>query len=173
MAKSIIKRKRDFVYLVFFITRIVMMLAFDLTPYYPDQIKPRWMTALRAWYIATYADRFFYAPPPWFPVLAFLQLIYHFPLSVWAVGALLQHNPRTPLALLVFGLEGSITALICLLEMLSWEELTDEQRGLGGLGGLYGGYLAFAFLMALDCYARLDGWITRQKQLVPFAKKEL
>jgi len=28
-------------------------------------------------------------------------------------------------------------------DMLSWQELSDVQRGVGGLGGMYGGYLAF------------------------------
>lgn len=27
-------------------------------------------------------------------------------------------------------------------EMLSWEELSAKQKGLGGLGGMYGAYLA-------------------------------
>lgn len=37
--------------------------AFDLTAYYPLQIKPLWMSSVREWYIATYGDRFFYNPP--------------------------------------------------------------------------------------------------------------
>jgi hypothetical protein len=34
-------------------------------------------------------------------------------------------------------------------EMLSWEELTSEQRGLGGLGGMYGSYLAVGKSLAV------------------------
>lgn len=37
--------------------------GFDLTSMYPEQIKPLWMASLRQWYVATYGDRFFYAPP--------------------------------------------------------------------------------------------------------------
>jgi hypothetical protein len=37
--------------------------AFDLTAYYPTAVKPIWMTSIRNWYISTYGDRFFYAPP--------------------------------------------------------------------------------------------------------------
>ncbi|KAF2035090.1 hypothetical protein EK21DRAFT_55047 [Setomelanomma holmii] len=171
MATSIFLRKRDFVYLVFFIVHIPVMLAFDLTAYYPIQIKPLWMGSLREWYISTYGDRFFYNPPAWFPILTFLELTYHLPLTLWAIPALLRNDPRIPLALLVFGLECSITTLVCLAEMLSWEELSAEQKGLGGLGGMYGGYLGLGVFMTLDCYARLDGWIARQKGLVPVAQK--
>lgn len=98
------------------------------------------MSSLRSWYVATYGDRFFYNPPAWFPTLTFLELTYHLPLSFWVIPALLRNDPRIPLALLVFGLETSLSTLVCLAEMLSWEELSAEQRGLGGLGGMYGGY---------------------------------
>lgn len=131
------------------------------------------MNDLRTWYVATYGDRFFYNPPAWFGALTFLELVYHLPLTLWAIPALLRNDPRIPLALLVFGMETSITTSVCLAEMWSWEELRPEQRGLGGLGGMYGGYLALGIFMMLDCYARLDQWIARQKGLTPVTKKKL
>ncbi|CAO2652869.1 Nn.00g022800.m01.CDS01 [Neocucurbitaria sp. VM-36] len=174
MAVSIFQRKRDLVYLVFFIVHLPVMLAFDLTALYPVQIKPLWMGSLREWYVATYADRFFHNPPAWFPVLTFLELVYHLPLTLWAIPALLRNDPRIPLALLVFGLETSLTTLVCLAEMLSWGELSAAQRGLQGLGGMYGGYLATGIFMTLDCYARLDQMISKQhKDLEPVTKKNL
>jgi hypothetical protein len=39
--------------------------------------------------------------------------------------------------------------------MLSWEELSAEQRGLQGLGGMYGGYLLLGVFMGVDCYLRI------------------
>ncbi|KAL6710984.1 hypothetical protein ACN47E_006859 [Coniothyrium glycines] len=174
MAISIFQRKRDLVYLVFFIIHLPVMLAFDLTAFYPTHLKPLWMSTLREWYVATYSDRFFYAPPAWFPALTFLELTFHLPLTLWAIPALLRDDPRMPLALLVFGLETSVTTLVCLAEMLSWEELTGVQRGVQGLGGMYGGYLATGIFMTLDCYARLDQAIVKQhKGLEPVSKKKL
>ena len=78
---------------------------------------------------------------PWFHSFLLLELLYHIPLSLWAIPALLRADPRVPLALLVFGLETSMTTLVCLAEMLSWEELSAAQKGLQGLGGMYGAYL--------------------------------
>ena len=100
------------------------------------------MSSLREWYIATYGDRFFYDAPAWFHILTFLELVYHLPLTLWVIPALLRNDPRVPLALLVFGLETSLTTLVCFAEMLSWGELSAEQKGVQGLGGMYGGYLA-------------------------------
>ncbi|KAJ4987863.1 hypothetical protein SVAN01_06593 [Stagonosporopsis vannaccii] len=173
MADTILTRKRDLIYLVFFITHLPVMLAFDLTSYYPTNIKPLWMGEVRTWYVATYGDRFFYNPPAWFGVLTFLELVFHLPLTLWAIPALVRDDPRIPLALLVFGMETSITTLVCLAEMWSWEELTSEQSGLSGLGGMYGGYLALGIFMTLDCYVRLDQWIARRKGLAPVPKRKL
>lgn len=48
------------------------------------------MTNLRQWYIATYADKFFTQPPAWFDLYMWMELVYHVPLSFWAVGALVR-----------------------------------------------------------------------------------
>ncbi|KAF2637620.1 integral membrane protein-like protein [Massarina eburnea CBS 473.64] len=173
MATSIWQRKRDLVYLVFFVVHVPVMLGFDLTGYYPASIKPAWMTDIRAWYVSTYGDRFFYNAPQWFPLFLILELVYHLPLTLWAIPALLRNDPRIPLALLVFGLETSITTLVCLTEMLAWEELSSAQRGVQGLGGMYGGYLALAVFMVVDCYARLDQVLAEMKGVEPVTKKKL
>jgi hypothetical protein len=60
-------------------------------------------------------------------VLTFLELFFHLPVTLWAIPALLRNDPRVPLALLAFGLEMSLTTVVCLAEML----------------GMYKGYLAF------------------------------
>ncbi|KAF2743434.1 integral membrane protein-like protein [Sporormia fimetaria CBS 119925] len=165
MATSIWTRKKDLIYLVFFLTHLPVMLAFDLTSYYPSFLKPIWMTEIRTWYISTYGDRFFYNPPSWFPLYTLLELLYHVPLTLWAIPALLRDDPRVPLALLVFALETTFTTVTCLAEMLSWKELSPAQRGLGGLGGMYGGYLALGVFMAVDCYVRLDGMVSRGRRV--------
>ncbi|KAF2271278.1 uncharacterized protein EI97DRAFT_437981 [Westerdykella ornata] len=138
------------------------MLAFDLTALYPEAIRFQWMTDVRTWYIATYGDRFFYSPPAWFPLYTLLEAFYHLPLTLWAIPALLRNDPCIPLALLVFGLETLLTTITCLAEMLSWAELTAEQKGLQGLGGMYGGYAIFGAWMVWDCYWRVNGILVRK-----------
>ncbi|KAF2733308.1 hypothetical protein EJ04DRAFT_544212 [Polyplosphaeria fusca] len=173
-SRSIFSRKKDLIYLVFFLTHLPVMLAFDLTSYYPTSLKPSWMTEIRTWYHLTYGDRFFSAePPPWFPLFILLELVLHIPLTLYLISALLHDAPRTPLALLVFGLETSVTTATCLAEMLSWGELSSAQRGVQGLGGMYGGYLAVGLFMTVDAYARLDQILAREKGLEPVTKKDL
>jgi len=62
----------------------------DLYPFYPESIRPAFMTTLRQFYITTYADRLFTQPPAWFSLYAWMELVYHVPLSFWAVGALVR-----------------------------------------------------------------------------------
>jgi hypothetical protein len=100
-------------------------------------------------------------------------LIFHLPFTLWAIPALIHNDPRLPLGLLVFSLETVFTTLTCIAEMLSWEGLTVTQKGLQGLGGMYGGYLALGVFMAVDSYARVDGILSRAKGLKPVSKKEL
>ena len=139
----LLTRKLDTLYLIFFLTHLPIMLFFDLTPLYPAHLLPAPLLTLRTWYHSTYGDRFFSGSPPvWFPVFTWLELLLHLPLTLWAIPALVRDDPRTPLALLVFGLETTVTTVVCMAEMLSWGELTVVQRGVGGLGGMYGGYLA-------------------------------
>ena len=63
MATSIFTRKADLIYLIFFLTHLVVMFNVDLYPLWPVQIRPAYMDTLRKWYITTYRDQFFVSPP--------------------------------------------------------------------------------------------------------------
>lgn len=69
-----------------------------------------------------------------------MEAIYHVPFVLWAIPALLRNDPRVPLQFLIFAVQVCVTTWTCIAEMLSWEHLTAEQRGLQGLGGMYGAY---------------------------------
>jgi hypothetical protein len=62
----------------------------DLGSLYPSTLKPAFITSIREFYITTYADRFFSSPPAWFNMYVWVELIYHLPLSIWAIGALIR-----------------------------------------------------------------------------------
>lgn len=62
----------------------------DLASFYPTAIRPAFTVTLRDWYISEYRDRFFIAPPLWFKGFLVLELVYHVPLSIWAIPALLR-----------------------------------------------------------------------------------
>jgi hypothetical protein len=48
------------------------------------------MKDLRKFYIDTYRDQFFINPPAWFMMYMWMEALYHVPLSIWAIGALLR-----------------------------------------------------------------------------------
>lgn len=61
----------------------------DLVSLYPLSLTPTFMLDLRAFYIRTYADRFFTAQAPsWFLVYMWMEAGIHIPVSLWAVGGL-------------------------------------------------------------------------------------
>lgn len=63
MARSLLSRKRDLVYFVFFCIHIPVMLLVDLYPLWPTSLVPDFMTGLRQFYVNTYKDQFFVSPP--------------------------------------------------------------------------------------------------------------
>ncbi|GAB7355891.1 hypothetical protein MBLNU459_g6539t2 [Dothideomycetes sp. NU459] len=138
--KSIFSRKKDLAYLVFFALHIPVMFLVDLTPLYPTALKPQFLSDLRGWYISTYRDQFFSSPPAWFNTYIYMELLYHVPLSAWAVGALIRDDPKVPLHLLVFALQAGMTTLTCIADYLSWSGYSAADKI--ELGKLYVPYLA-------------------------------
>ncbi|MCJ1225513.1 hypothetical protein MMC12_002162 [Toensbergia leucococca] len=151
--KSIWSRKRDLVYLTFFLIHIPVMFLVDLTPMYPDSIRPQFLTDLRNWYIETYNDRLFSNPPAWFNVYLLMEALYHLPLSLWAIRALLRSDPLVPVHLIIYAVQTIITTTTCIAEYLSWPISDSEKLS---LGQLYVPYLALSVFMGVDMFGRLQ-----------------
>ena len=123
---------------------------------------------LRAWYLATYGDQFFAPSPPaqipsFFPLFALLELLFHLPVSLWAVGRLsgvgkgagggkgAALRGKDELLLLVYGIETALTTATCMYEAYLWDPaLVSARQKVVLLGGLYGGYLALGKLLLLS-----------------------
>jgi hypothetical protein len=63
MALPLSARKLDMLYLVFFVIHIPIVFSIDAVPLYPEWAKAQYMRNIRDFYIATYKDQFFVAPP--------------------------------------------------------------------------------------------------------------
>lgn len=77
------------------------MAGVDLAPLWPTSLKPQFITDLRLYYVETYHDQFFTAPPAWFNMYMWMELLYHTPLSVWAIGALLRGKSASSFACMI------------------------------------------------------------------------
>ncbi|RMZ00061.1 hypothetical protein D0860_08124 [Hortaea werneckii] len=106
------------------------------------------MNDIRTFYIETYHDRFFSRPPAWFTMYLWLELVYHVPLSFWAVGALLRGDPKVPAHLLVFAVQTALTTSTCIADYLSWSGYSNAEKI--ELGKLYVPYLALCKLSLLS-----------------------
>ncbi|KAJ9484832.1 hypothetical protein VN97_g8516 [Penicillium thymicola] len=89
---SICTRKRDWAYLLFFVTHVPIILLIDTVPLLPTFLQTNLSHDLRHFYITTYRDKFFEDPPTWFTVFIWMELLYHLPLSIWATRGLLKGN---------------------------------------------------------------------------------
>lgn len=88
---SLPTRKRDCAYLLFFATHLPIIFLVDTVPLQPAWLQTELSLRLREFYIATYRDKFFDVPAPvWFSAFIWMELLYHVPLSLWAVWGLLR-----------------------------------------------------------------------------------
>ncbi|PLN85029.1 putative integral membrane protein [Aspergillus taichungensis] len=155
-ASSIWSRKRDLIYLLFFVIHVPVIFLVDAAPLLPSFLQTDLSHQLRAFYIDTYHDKFFEDPAPaWFSAFIFMEMVYHTPLSLWAIPALLRDNPLVPIHLLVFGVQSAVTSVACLVEVWSWTDRTTDQKT--NITFLYAPYIALGGLMALDMIGRLQG----------------
>lgn len=73
------------------LSKLARLIAVDLAPLYHPSLTPKFVSALRDYYIATYSDRFFSPQAPaWFQVYIWMEALYHIPLSIWALKGLWQ-----------------------------------------------------------------------------------
>ncbi|KAJ5217089.1 hypothetical protein N7468_010097 [Penicillium chermesinum] len=157
-------RKRDCAYLFFFLTHIPIIYLIDTVPLQPAWLQSSLSPPIRAFYVNTYRDKFFEAAPVWFQSFMWMELLYHVPLSLWAVWALMKDHPFVPVHLLGFGVQVVVTTIACLATVWSWEDRTVEEKT--SLTSLYGPYIALGAGMAIDMALRL------QSQLSPKSKRE-
>ena len=63
----------------------------DAAPLLPSFLQFDVSRQIREFYVNTYNDKFFEQPAPvWFVVFITMEIWYHAPLSIWAIGALLR-----------------------------------------------------------------------------------
>ncbi|KAI5279898.1 hypothetical protein KEM54_003965, partial [Ascosphaera aggregata] len=62
----------------------------DLVSLYPERLTPSVLLQLRQLYIETYQDKFFTEPALWGKIYIIMEATYHLPLSIWAIGALIN-----------------------------------------------------------------------------------
>jgi hypothetical protein len=90
----------------------------------------------------------------------YLELLYHLPLSLYAINALRREDPKLPIHLLAYAVQTAITTATCIAEALAWDVLTLEEKW-ALAGGLYTPYLAVAVFMGVDMWTRLDASVER------------
>jgi len=183
MASSILQRKRDLVYFVFFCIHLPVMfcmdttlletglyscwhvwIGVDLAPLWPAAIKPAYLDTIRTYYITTFRDQFFSSPPAWFTAYIWLELFYHVPLSLWAIGALLRStfvlhcddlhliswldDPLVPVHLLIFAVQTGMSTLTCCVDFMNWSEYLANEKI--ALAQLYVPYLVLGKFLLLS-----------------------
>ena len=86
--------------------------------------------------------------------------VYHLPLSIYAISALLRDDPKLPIHLLTYAVQTGITTATCISEALAWDVLSLQEKW-SLAGGLYTPYLLVSVFMGIDMWARLNTTVGR------------
>lgn len=62
----------------------------DLVSLYPEWLTPFFLINLRQFYSEKYQDKFFTEPALWGKAYVVMEAVYHLPLSIWAIKALIE-----------------------------------------------------------------------------------
>ncbi|KAN0067220.1 integral membrane protein [Elaphomyces granulatus] len=160
---SIWNRKLDLLHLIFFVTHIIILYLVDLVPFYPPGLTLQLHVDIRNYYKDNYQDKFFENPPAWFVAFCLMELVYHLPISIWAVGALLRDDPLVPLHLILWATQTFLTTLTCLIEMWSWTDRTGTQKY--NLTMIYAPYIGYAVMVGIDMFLRLRSQLLRKRKV--------
>ena len=76
-----------------------------------------------------------------------MELLYHVPLSAWAIGALVRDDVKIPIHLLIYATQTAMTTLTCIADYLSWTTVSSAEKL--ELGKLYVPYLALCEFLFL------------------------
>lgn len=95
------------------------------------------MLDLRAFYIRTYADRFFTAQAPsWFFVYMWMEAGFHIPVSLWAVGGLWRGTlSPNDFLLFLFLKQGNGFRWLLLVATLCEDDIEEDSTGREGTRG--------------------------------------
>jgi len=159
---SLLRRKLDLAYFVYFCIHLPVMFFIDLTSLYPPSYVPKVSIALKEYLISSYQDQFFISPPPFFVFYVWLELFFHVPISLWSIYGLYNNDPRTPLVLLIYGMQTLVSTATCIAEYFSYEMISFNAKL--KLTSIYGPYLAVALLMCVDMSLRINKALSRGSQ---------
>lgn len=98
-----------------------------------------------------------------FSFYIWLELLYHLPLSIYAITALLRDDPKLPLHLLIYAVQTGLTTATCISEALSWDTLSAGEK-LSLVGGLYTPYLLVSVFMGVDMWVRLSARMENEQR---------
>ncbi|TID23501.1 hypothetical protein E6O75_ATG03137 [Venturia nashicola] len=89
-----------------------------------------------------------------FSMYIWLELLYHLPLSIYAITALIRDDPKLPTHLLIYAVQTGLTTATCIAEALAWDTLSSREK-FSLAGGLYTPYLLVSVFMGVDMWSRL------------------
>ncbi|KAK9450376.1 transmembrane protein 6/97 [Limtongia smithiae] len=159
LRKPLTQRPLDFFYFVYFILHIFVTCVVDSAGLLPPSRRAWFQTALLQVQIEQNKDPLMANPPVWLRLYLLVELVVQLPIFIFGAIALYKNSRKVYIALLIYGVNASITTLACLGEIV-WgypnAPLTFDERA--SLFWIYLPTFLIPLAMTIDMVDRMVRW---------------
>ncbi|KAK9338957.1 transmembrane protein 6/97 [Lipomyces starkeyi] len=159
---TLLKRPLDTFYFVYFVLHIFITLIIDSAGVIPPDSRPTFQKALLKIQIEENKDPLMANVPVWLYTFIGVEVLFQLPVFIGGAWGLYKADfKRTYIALLIYGVNASITTLACIAE-LAWNEefmLTRAERQ--KLIWIYFPTLLIPLILTVDMAVRIAKWDVR------------
>ncbi|KAK1768154.1 transmembrane protein 6/97 [Phialemonium atrogriseum] len=130
---------KDYIWLAWFSLQVLVIIFVDAVPFYPKHLyEPpgsplHLLQRIRTFYVATYNDPIVQWTPAlgrdsWIPLFTRIEMLFQLPAAAYAVHRLGRRRRAgttgaDELLYLVYALETALTTLVCLNDVLWWDDV--------------------------------------------------
>ncbi|KAK9365012.1 transmembrane protein 6/97 [Lipomyces kononenkoae] len=158
---TLLERPFDAFYFVYFVLHIFITVAIDSAGVIAPDSRPAFQKALLRVQIEENKDPLMANVPVWLYTFIGVEVLFQLPVFIGGAWALYQDYKKAYIALLIYGVNASITTLACIAE-LAWNEeyeLTGDERQ--KLIWIYLPTFLIPLILTVDMTARIAKWEPR------------
>ncbi|KAK9358641.1 transmembrane protein 6/97 [Lipomyces starkeyi] len=155
---TLLKRPLDTFYFVYFVLHIFITLIIDSAGVIPPDSRPTFQKALLKIQIEENKDPLMANVPVWLYTFIGVEVLFQLPVFIGGAWGLYKDYEKTYIALLIYGVNASITTLACIAELAWNEEFMLSRVERQKLIWIYFPTFLIPLILTVDMAVRIAKW---------------
>ncbi|KAH3685761.1 hypothetical protein WICPIJ_003280 [Wickerhamomyces pijperi] len=164
-----LRTKLDTFYFLYCVLHLVITCLIDIVLVVPREYLTEFQLNLINFHISEYKDFLLQDPPKWLVLFGWVEVLFQLPLFLFGAISLYQRRSKVYPYLFVYGIEASLTTLVCMVVIaLNGEAHGMTTEEIQKLEMLYSPILAISVFLSVDMlFNRIwyDSTTTEKKQI--------